>query len=77
MKYVVIFRLETLLLNDTGIENIYFPDCPIGGTTAYFSSLQELFLYHNKISEVMIVEFLQMLTKSSFYCDKFSRFKVI
>ncbi|XP_063426904.1 tubulin-specific chaperone E-like [Mytilus trossulus] len=44
-------RLETLILNDNKIENIYFPDVPPGDTTSCFPSLKSLSVNYNKISE--------------------------
>lgn len=54
-------RLEHLLLSDTGLSSIHFPDAGIGCKTSMFSSLQYLVVNDNQISEWSFINELDKL----------------
>ena len=51
---VIYFRLQTLILNDTQISSIQFPDVKLSDKTESFKSLVSLSVMNNNITEVSI-----------------------
>ncbi|XP_075388310.1 tubulin-specific chaperone E isoform X1 [Tenrec ecaudatus] len=56
-------RLEQLILSDTGISSIHFPDAGIGCKTSMFPSLQYLVVNDNQISQWSFINELDKLQK--------------
>ncbi|KAK7826015.1 hypothetical protein U0070_009896 [Myodes glareolus] len=54
-------RLEHLLISDTGLSSIHFPDAGIGCKTSMFPSLQYLVVNDNKISDWSFINELDKL----------------
>ncbi|KAM4813897.1 tubulin-specific chaperone E isoform X1 [Urocitellus parryii] len=54
-------RLEQLILSDTGISSIHFPDAGIGCKTSMFPSLQYLVVNDNRISQWSFINELNKL----------------
>ncbi|XP_023405064.1 tubulin-specific chaperone E [Loxodonta africana] len=54
-------RLEQLILSDTGISSIHFPDAGIGCKTSMFPSLQYLVVNDNQISQWSFINELDKL----------------
>ncbi|XP_051023806.1 tubulin-specific chaperone E [Acomys russatus] len=54
-------RLEHLLLSDTGLSSIHFPDAGLGCKTSMFPSLQYLVVNDNQISEWSFINELDKL----------------
>ncbi|XP_007936661.1 tubulin-specific chaperone E [Orycteropus afer afer] len=54
-------RLEQLILSDTGISSIHFPDAGIGCKTSMFPSLQYLVVNNNQISQWSFINELDKL----------------
>ncbi|MBZ3881678.1 Tubulin-specific chaperone E [Sciurus carolinensis] len=58
---VLNLRLEQLILSDTGISSIHFPDAGIGCKTSMFPSLQYLVVNDNRISQWSFINELDKL----------------
>ncbi|XP_051676688.1 tubulin-specific chaperone E isoform X2 [Oryctolagus cuniculus] len=56
-------RLEQLILSNTGISSIHFPDAEIGCKTSMFPSLQYLVVNDNRISQWSFINELEKLQR--------------